>query len=117
MPEAKNPIVALKKAASSLPGVAEGMSCNQASYKAGKKAFLYVGPGAKGVGFKAMFQLKASLEEAEDLARSEPERYEVGVGNWVTVRFSTEEPLPKKIWGRWLKESYLCATGGRPCSS
>ncbi len=33
-----------------------------------------------------------------------------GVGNWATTRFTAEDPLPKKIWSRWLKESYAGAT-------
>ena len=110
MPAANDPTKALKKAAAALPDVVEGTSCNQTSYKAGKKAFLYVGPGAKGIGYKAMFKLEASMEEAKDLAKSEPERFEPGVGNWVTTRFSAKEPLPKKIWSSWLKESYAGAT-------
>ena len=110
MPGAKDPTKALRKAAGALPDVVEAMSCNQTSYKAGKKAFLYVGPGAKGVGYKAMFKLEASLGEAESLAKSEPERYELGVGNWVTTRFSAENPLPKTIWSSWLKESHAGAT-------
>ena len=110
MPGAKDPTKALRMAAGALPDVVEAMTCNQASFKAGKKAFLYVGPGTKGVGYKAMFKLEASLEEAESLAKSEPERYELGVGNWVTTRFSAEDPLPKKIWSSWLKESYAGAT-------
>lgn len=110
MPKAKDPTSAMRKAAGVLPGVVEAMSCNQTSYKAGKKAFLYVGPGTKGVGYKAMFKLEASLEEAKSLATSEPERYEIGVGNWVTTRFSAEDPLPKKLWSSWLKESYAGAT-------
>ncbi len=74
-----------------------------------KKAFLYVGPGAKGIGFKAMFKLEASLKEAKGLANSQPERIELGVGNWITTRFTAEDPLPKKIWNSWLKESYAGA--------
>ena len=109
MPEAKDPTKALKAAAAALPDVVEGTSCSQTSYKAGKKAILYVGPGPKGVGYKAMFKLEASLEEAKNLAKSEPDRFELGVGNWVTTRFSAEAPLPKKIWSRWLKESYAGA--------
>ena len=105
----KDPTEGLKNAAASLPNVVSGTSCNQTSYKAGKKAFLYVGPGAKGIGYKAMFKLEASLAEAKDLASREPKRYEVGTGNWVTVRFSVEDPLPKKIWSRWLKESHAVA--------
>ena len=110
MPAAKDPTKALKKAAAALPNVVEGTSCNQTSYKVGNKAFLYVGPGTKGIGYKAMFKLEASLEEAKDLAKSEPERFELGVGNWVTTRFSDEDPLPKKVWSRWLKESHAGAT-------
>ncbi len=93
-----------------MPDAVEAMSCNQTSYKVGKKAFLYVGPGKKGIGFKAMFKLEASLEEAASLASEAPERFGVGSGSWVTTRFSAQEPLPKKIWGRWLKESYAGAT-------
>ena len=110
MATAKDPTEALKNAAAAFPDVVEGLSCNQSSYKAGKKAFLYVGPGPKGVGYKAMFKLDESLEAAQSLAESEPDRFEIGVGNWVTTRFSDERPLPKKIWGRWLKESYNGAT-------
>jgi hypothetical protein len=53
------------------------------------------------------------LEEAKDLAKSEPERFELGVGNWVTTRFSAEDSLPKKIWSSWLKESYAGAAKSR----
>ena len=109
MPGAKDPTKALNEAAAALPNVVEGTSCNQTSYKA-KKAFLYVGPGPKGIGYKAMFKLDVSLAEAKDLAKSQPERFEVGVGNCVTTRFSAEDPLPKKIWSRWLEESYAGAT-------
>ena len=64
MPGANDPTNALKMAAAALPDVVEGMSCNQTSYKSGKKAFLYVGPGPKGIGDKAMFKLEMSLDEA-----------------------------------------------------
>ena len=110
MPATKDPTRALKKAAAAFPRVVVGTSCSQTSYKAGKKAFLYVGPGPKGVGYKAMFKLQESLQQAKDLAKSEPGRFELGSGNWVTTRFSAEDPLPKKIWSRWLKESYSGAT-------
>ena len=112
MPGAKDPTKALKEAAAALPNVVVGTSCSQTSYKAGKKAFLYVGPGPKGIGYKAMFKLEVSLEEAKDLAKSEPERFQLGVGSWVTKRFSTEDPLPKKIWSSWLKKSHAGVTKG-----
>ena len=111
MPKAKDPTKALRDAAEALPNVVAGTSCNQTSYKTAKKAFLYIGPGAKGVGYKAMFKLDSSLADARELAKSEPAHFEVGVGNWVTARFSDEDPLPKKIWSSWLKESYAEARG------
>lgn len=110
MSGANDPTSALRKAAGALPDVVESMSCNQTSYKTGKKAFLYVGPGAKGVGYKAMFKLDASFQQAASLAKREPQRYELGVGNWVTTRFSAEAPLPTKLWRRWLEESHTAAT-------
>ena len=110
MATSKDPTEALRKTAAALPDAVEGLSCNQSSFKAGKKAFLYVGPGPKGVGFKAMFKLQASMEEARSLADDEPERYEIGKNNWVTARFSAASPLPRKLWTRWLKESYSDAT-------
>ena len=106
---AEDPAGELKQAAASLPGALEGLSCNQTSFKCGKKAFLYLGPGAKGIGFKAMFKLDDSLPEAVKLASDEPDRYETGKGGWVTVRFTLEAPLPKAIWSRWLEESYSSA--------
>ena len=111
MAGAKDPTRALNAAARTFPDVSAGTSCNQTSFKAGKTAFLYVGPVPKGVGYKAMFKLDASLEEARRLADAEPRRFELGVGNWVTTRFSNEEPLPKALWSRWLRESYAQAAG------
>jgi len=110
MPKVKDPLKALKETAAALPNVVEGISCNQSSYKAQGKAFLYVGPGPKGIGYKAMFKLDQSLAEAKELAAGEPKRYKLGSGNWVTTRFSDENPLPKRVWARWLKESYAHAT-------
>ena len=109
MPAAKDPTQALKEAAASLPDVVEGTSCSQTSYKAGKTAFLYVGPGAKGIGYKAMFKLKRSMPRARKLADTEPERFEVGSNGWVTTRFTAEKPLPRSIWEPWLAESYKLA--------
>lgn len=108
----KDPTQDLRKTAAALPDVAESTSCNQTSFKARKKAFLYVGPGAKGIGYKAMFKLSASLPAAQTLAEEHPDRFEVGRNDWVTTRFSDEKPLPKKIWGKWLKESYAGTQAG-----
>ena len=53
MARVSDPTDAIRRKAATFPAVAEGTSCNQTSFKAGKSAFLYIGPGAKGQGFKA----------------------------------------------------------------
>jgi hypothetical protein len=96
----------IRKQAASFPDVAEGTTWEQATFKASKGSFLLTGRGLEGLGFKAMFKLKASLEQAQGLAVKDPARFQVGAASWVTTRFSAEEPLPKFIWEKWLKESY-----------
>ena len=106
MAGATDPTDPIRKKAVTFPAVAKGTSCNQSSFKAGRGAFFYVGPGAKGQGFKAMFKLKRSMPHARKLATTDPERFEVGSTGWVTTRFTAEEPLPRSIWEAWLEESY-----------
>ncbi|MEM9291027.1 MAG: hypothetical protein AAGD01_05050 [Acidobacteriota bacterium] len=114
MTSPQDPTTALREAAAAYPDIIAGTSCNQTSYKAGgKKAYFYIGPGAKGIGYKAMFKLDDSLQEAIDLAEIQPKRFEVGRNNWITVRFTDEEPLTEEIWKRWLEESYGGATKGK----
>lgn len=98
--------MAMRAQAASLPNSIEGTSCNQSSFKLGKVAFFYVGPGPKGVGYKAMFKLDRSIAQATKLAAKEPERFRVGTAPWITARFTAAKPLPKSIWEKWLKESY-----------
>jgi hypothetical protein len=92
--------------------VAKGTSCTQSAFKAGNGTFLFIGPGPKGQGFKAMFKLKASMPQARKLAATDPKRFEIGSTDWVTARFTSEDPLPKRIWGKWLAESYEVTCGG-----
>ena len=106
-----DPTERIREKAASFPEVAKGTSCNQSSFKAGKGSFLFIGPGAKGVGFKAMFKLKHSMFQARKLASKEPDRFEVGSTGWVTTRFTAEKPLPKSIWQKWLQESYDICCG------
>ena len=101
-----DPTEAIRNQAAAYPEVATGTSCNQSSFKTRKKSFLFIGPGAKGIGYKAMFKLNTSIPEARELAAKEPDRFEVGNTGWVTARFSDDHPLPKKIWKKWLDESY-----------
>ena len=111
MARSTDPTKPIREKAASFPDVAKGTSCNQSSFKAGKGSFLFIGPGAKGVGFKAMFKLDHSMPQARKLAAQDPDRFEVGSTGWVTTRFTSEKPLPKSIWGKWLQESYDICCG------
>ena len=106
MTSSSDPTDPIRRKAVTFPAVAKGTSCNQSSFKAGRGTFLFIGPGAKGQGFKAMFKLKRSMPQARELATKNPDRFEVGSTGWVTTRFTAAEPLPKSIWQRWLEESY-----------
>lgn len=106
----KDPTEPIRLKASLYPEVDKGTACTQSSFKAQKRAFLYIGP--QGGRYKAMFKLQASMAEAERLAKKDPDRFEIGVGGWVTTRFTTEEPLPKKLWEKWLDESYVLSLTG-----
>ena len=102
MAEIPDPTDPIRQRAVTFPEVAKGTSCTQSSFKAGKGTFLFIGPGPKGVGFKAMFKLDASMDQAQALSEEHPKRFEVGSTGWVTARFSSEEPLPEEIWEKWL---------------
>lgn len=106
MNDTADPTLAIREAAAEFPEVVAGTSCNQSSFKTKKGSYLFIGPGAKGIGYKAMFKLKASMTQALDLAHSKPNQFEVGSTGWVTARFTDEEPLAKSLWEVWLQESY-----------
>ena len=99
-----DPTEAMRLAASRYSGVDEGTACTQSSFKVGKKAFLFV--GMQGGRYKAMFKLKSSIPEATKLAKEQPDCFEVGSTAWVTARFTADQPMPKKLWEKWLDESY-----------
>ncbi|MCP3980956.1 MAG: MmcQ/YjbR family DNA-binding protein [bacterium] len=111
MATVKDPTAPIRLEAGRFAGVDRGTACTQSSFKVGKKAFLYIGP--QGGRFKAMLKLKGSIAEATRLAAKTPDRFEVSSMGWVTARFSEDEPLPKKLWKKWLDESYELA-GAKP---
>ena len=100
----KDPTDPIRLKASRYPGVDEGTACTQSSFKAGKRSFLFI--GMQGGRYKAMFKLQKSMLEAARLAEKNPDCYEVGKSGWVVARFTAEKPIPKKIWEKWLDESY-----------
>ena len=100
----KDPTDPIRQKASRYPGVVEGSACTQSSFKVGKKAFLFI--GMQGGRYKAMFKLQESLPEAAKLAETDPACFEVGKFGWVTARFSADNPIPKRVWEKWLDESY-----------
>ena len=109
-----DPTAPIRLKASRYPGVDEGTACTQSSFKAGKKAFLFV--GMQGGRYKVMLKLQKSIPEATKLAREDPDRYGVGSAGWATARFTDDKPMPKKLWEKWLDESYklsLAAGTGR----
>ena len=117
MADLPDPTDPIRQQAVTYPGMAKGTSCTQSSFKAGSGTFLFIGPGPKGLGFKAMFKLKQSMPQAEKLAAQQPSRFEIGSTGWVTARFTAEEPLPKSIWQKWLDESYDVTCGSRSTST
>lgn len=107
----KDPTEAMRLQASRYPEVDQGTACTQSSFKTGKTAFLYV--GMQGGRYKAMFKLGPSAAQAAQLAEAEPDRFEVGSTSWVTARFTADKPMPKRLWSKWLDESYeLSRKGG-----
>ena len=100
----KDPTEPIRLKASRYPAVDEGTACTQSSFKTGKRAFLFI--GMQGGRYKAMFKLQKSMSEAIKLAEKEPDRFEVGSTAWVTARFTDDQPMPRKLWEKWLDESY-----------
>ncbi|MCP3918030.1 MAG: MmcQ/YjbR family DNA-binding protein [bacterium] len=105
----KDPTEPIRLEASRYLDVDKGTSCTQSSFKTGKKAFLYI--GTQGGRYKAMFKLEGSKAEAAKLADKDPDHFEVGSTAWVTARFTAERPMPKKLWKKWLDESYALSAG------
>jgi len=101
-----DPSYPIRQAAAAFTDVVTGTSCNQSSFKTKRGSFLFIGPGAKGIGYKAMFKLKESMPQAKELLEVNPDQFEAGSTAWVTARFTKDKPLPESIWGIWLKESY-----------
>lgn len=106
----KDPTEPIRLKASLYPAVAEGTACTQSAFKTSKRAFLYV--GMQGGRYKAMFKLQQSMSQATKLAKDNPDNYEIGLNGWVTARFTADKPMPKRLWEKWLDESYQLSLAG-----
>lgn len=97
-------VTAIRKLALKFPETEEGSSCNKLSYKAGKKAFLYLGGNEES--YSLMLKLVDSYAEAEKLAKKHPEVYRPGKAGWVSIEYATTQAPPKGLLERWLEESF-----------
>lgn len=113
MPPKKNASIditsALRRFASQYPAAEEGIACEgtaleTSTYKAGKKAFVFLGAN------DMRLKLGESLTEAARLAAKEPERYKVGAHGWVWVALGAGAP-PLELLERWIDESYRLLAG------
>jgi hypothetical protein len=103
LPESRS-TEAIRALAMKFPGVSEGISCNKCAFKAGGKAFLFM--GMDGDSWNLMLKLKDSLPEATRLAANEPNRYGVGGHSWVSLTFAHGESPPGGLLERWMEESF-----------
>ncbi len=103
-PTESPPMKALRRSALRLPGVEEGSSCVNRAFRAGGKAFAYL--GMKPDRYKLMVKLTDSLPRAEALERERPGAFNVGKHGWTTVRLPHTDKGPKGMLESWIKESY-----------
>jgi hypothetical protein len=101
---------ALVGAAERIPGVSTGLACTgttleSRTFATASKAFLFVGVK------DARLKLRASLPEAEALARQIPDSVRVGSGGWTTITLHAAEGLTLPVLGRWVAESHNLMAG------
>jgi hypothetical protein len=107
----------LRPIAMALGDVEEGIACKgtaieSSTFKANKKAFLFVGAGA------VRLKLDASLADARKLAAKDPDKFDVGAGGWIKIAIADGEKAPLTILKKWISESHdvltTKAAGGKP---
>lgn len=105
---------ALRKFALRLPNTEEGVACEgtaleSRTIRAGNKAFLFLRPR------DARLKLAGSLKEAAAHAAKEPNRYVVGTGGWILVKFD-DATDPIGVFERWIAESHALLGAGKPAT-
>ena len=86
------------------PETVEDASCVNRAFKAGGKNFVFL--GEKDDECNIRLKLDASVPEIETLAKEDPDRWQVGKGGWVMLRFSPDSPPPVTDLQRWITESF-----------
>jgi hypothetical protein len=102
--KAATPAEAIRRVALQYPEAEQGTTCNKQSFKARKKAFLFLGRDA--ISFNVMLKLGESLAEAGKLAAQDPTIYRVGAHGWVSATFPHGQTPPPGLLERWIDESY-----------
>lgn len=98
----------IRSLALKFPESSEGSSCVNRAFKAGGKNFVFVGETSVGGTPETNIRLKLrdSIPEISQLAKTDPERWQVADNGWAMLRFAPDEPPPTKDLKRWITESF-----------
>ena len=99
-----HPAEKLRVHALKFPEAEEGTSCNKSSFKARKKAYLYL--GVTDDSYNLMVKIGPSQGEAKKLQKKYPGCFSLGSGGWIKVEFPSAKSPPAGVLERWIEESY-----------
>ena len=94
----------IRSHALTFPQTVEGSSCVNRAFKAGGKNFAFL--GEKDDECRLRLKLDASISDLEQRAVSDPERWQVGKGGWVLVKFPPSDAPKIADLRRWITESF-----------
>ncbi|MCP3936193.1 MAG: MmcQ/YjbR family DNA-binding protein [Actinomycetia bacterium] len=94
----------IREMAMALPDTTEGTSCVNRAFKAGGKNFAFLGEKPEGCGLR--LKLSDSVPEIEKRSERQPDRYEVGKGGWVMLRFPADAAPDNADLESWIVESF-----------
>ena len=91
----------LRDAAMALPEASEGESCVNRAFRAGKKAYFYL--GEKPAHIYGMLKLTDSYA---DVVAMNDSRVAPGKHGWITLRFQANDHPDSELIEQWIVESY-----------
>lgn len=97
--------MALRTAALAYPDAVEDFPWGHSAFKAGKKAFMFMGAEEHG-GFSCSMKLPYRASEALDMKGAAPTGYGLGKSGWVTFTFSAKARAPTGKLIDYLDESW-----------